>query len=148
MQGFPVNSGVSPQFLQPFPIDNVWLIRIWTIHKLSLWLYWQILISYCKFLMPRPLKWSIPGAHIIMISKIFMKSQRQIMWGSNFYESDVSADFPCRDPEISIPCSFYGQSICIVGSIWQVWSNFKWAHEWSGDPKWTLVSYGPFLLTS
>ena len=39
---------------------NVWSIKIRTIHKLSLWLYydffWQILISYCKFLMPRPLK--------------------------------------------------------------------------------------------
>ena len=26
--------------------------------------FWQILISYCKFLMPRPLKWSILGVHI------------------------------------------------------------------------------------
>ena len=34
-----------------------------------LWLFWQILISYCKFLMPRPLKWSILGAHTIILSK-------------------------------------------------------------------------------
>ena len=32
-----------------------------------LWLFWQNLISYCKFLMPRPLKWSIPGTHTIII---------------------------------------------------------------------------------
>ena len=52
---------------------NVWSIKIRTIHKLPLWLYydifWQILISYFKFLMPRPLKWSILGAHTIILSK-------------------------------------------------------------------------------
>ena len=50
-----------------------------------LWLFWQILISYCKFLMPRPLKWTIPGAHTIILSKNIQKSQRQIMCGSNLY---------------------------------------------------------------
>ena len=38
--------------------NNVWFIKIQTILKMSLWLYydffWQIIISYCKFLMPRP----------------------------------------------------------------------------------------------
>ena len=34
-----------------------------------LWLFWQILISYCKFLMSRPLKWSILGTHTIILSK-------------------------------------------------------------------------------
>ena len=33
-----------------------------------LWLFWQILISYCKFLMPRPLKWGILGAGTIILS--------------------------------------------------------------------------------
>ena len=55
-------------------LSNVWSIKIRTIQKLSLWLYydffWQILISYCKFLMPRPLKWSILGAHTITQWKI------------------------------------------------------------------------------
>ena len=35
-----------------------------TPHKLSLWLYyrlWQILISYCKFIMPKALKWITLG---------------------------------------------------------------------------------------
>ena len=34
-------------------------------------------------------KWSIQGAYIIILSKKFIKSQRQIMHGSNFYGSDV-----------------------------------------------------------
>ena len=34
-----------------------------------IWLFWQILISYWKFLMPRPSKWSIPGAHVIVFFK-------------------------------------------------------------------------------
>ena len=57
-----------------------------------LWLFWPILISYCKFLMPRPSKWCIRGANSIILSKNnhFIKSQRQIMCGSNFYESDVT----------------------------------------------------------
>ena len=41
-----------------------------------LWLFWQILISYCKFLMPRPLKWSILGAHTILLSKNIHKVKR------------------------------------------------------------------------
>ena len=36
-----------------------------------MWLYygffWQILLSYCKFLMPRPLKWGILGARTIIL---------------------------------------------------------------------------------
>ena len=27
-----------------------------------------------------------------------------------------SADFPCREPAISSPCSFYGQNICSVAT--------------------------------
>ena len=32
-----------------------------------LWLFWQIFISFCKFLMARPLKWSILGAHKMIL---------------------------------------------------------------------------------
>ena len=53
-----------------------------------LWLFWQILIQYCKFLMPRPLKWGILGASTIILSKDIDKYA--FMCGSNFYESDVS----------------------------------------------------------
>ena len=35
-------------------------------------LFWQILISYCKFLMPRPWKWSILGAHITSDARYFI----------------------------------------------------------------------------
>ena len=38
-----------------------------------IWLFWQILISNCKFLMPRPLKWSLLGAHTMILSKIIHK---------------------------------------------------------------------------
>ena len=57
-----------------------------TIHKLSLWLYtwtsfiiwlfWQILISCCKCLMPIPLKWRLLGAHTIILSKNIHKVTR------------------------------------------------------------------------
>ena len=64
-------SSPSPR-LEPV-ICNVWFIKIRSIHKLSLWLYYdffgQILVSYCKFFMPSPLKWSILGAHTIILSK-------------------------------------------------------------------------------
>ena len=53
-----------------------------------LWLFWQILIQYWKFLMPRPLKRGILGASTIILSKDIDKYA--FMCGSNFYESDVS----------------------------------------------------------
>ena len=53
-----------------------------------LWLFWQILIQYCKFLMPRPLKWGILGASTILLSKDI--DEYAFMCGSNFYGSDVS----------------------------------------------------------
>ena len=52
-----------------------------------LWFFWQILIQYCKFLMPRPLKRGILGASTIILSKDIDKYA--FMCGSNFYESDV-----------------------------------------------------------
>ena len=52
-----------------------------------LWLFWQILIQYCKFLMPRPLRWGIPDPSTIILSKDIDKYA--FMCGSNFYESDV-----------------------------------------------------------
>ena len=36
--------------------------------------FWQILISYCKFLMSRPLKWYIIGDCILIISKVIHKN--------------------------------------------------------------------------
>ena len=49
--------------------------------QLSLWLYvwcfYQILISYCKFFMSRPLKWGIVGACIIIISKDIHKNDEK-----------------------------------------------------------------------
>ena len=54
-----------------------------------LWLFWQILIQYCKFLMPRCLKRGIIGASTIILSKDINKYA--FMCGSNFYESDVIA---------------------------------------------------------
>ena len=41
---------------------KVWCTLNRTTHKLWLWLYyrlWQILISYCKFIMPKALKWDM-----------------------------------------------------------------------------------------
>ena len=54
-----------------------------------LWLFGQILIQYCKFLMPRPLKRGIIGASTIILSKDINKYA--FMCGSNFYESDVTS---------------------------------------------------------
>ena len=57
---------------------NVWCIKNLTKNELSLWLYIlglfrQIIISFCKFLMPRPLKWCILGVNIIILSKVIHK---------------------------------------------------------------------------
>ena len=54
---------------------NVWFIKIRTTHYMLtvivtvLWLFWQILTSNCKFLVPRPLKWGILGVGKIILSK-------------------------------------------------------------------------------
>ena len=53
-----------------------------------LWLFWQILTQYCKFLMLRPLKRGILGASTIILSKDIDKYA--FMCGSNFYETDVN----------------------------------------------------------
>ena len=57
-----------------------------------LWLFWQILISYCKFLMPRPLKWSILGAHTKILSKNIHKVTKtdylwfEFLWIRRYYD--------------------------------------------------------------
>ena len=51
-------------------------------------LFWQILIQYCKFLMPRPLKRGILGASKIILSKDIDKYE--FMCGSNFNETDIT----------------------------------------------------------
>ena len=73
---------------------NVWFIKNRTTYKMwlwfvtILWLFWHILIQYCKLLMPRPLKLSILGASCtIILSKDIDKYA--FMCDSNFYESDV-----------------------------------------------------------
>ena len=50
--------------------------------------FWQILIQYCKFLMPRPLKRGILGASTVILFKDI--DNYAYMCGSNFYESDVT----------------------------------------------------------
>ena len=52
-----------------------------------LWLFWQILIEYCKFLMPRPQnEVYVLGASTTMLSK---DDEYAFMCGSIFYETDV-----------------------------------------------------------
>ena len=75
------------------PESNVWFIKIWTIHRLSLWLYYDFygkssfhIVNFsCQDLENEvylvPLQYYYP--------KIFIKAQRQIMFGSIFYESGV-----------------------------------------------------------
>ena len=52
--------------------------------------FWQTLISYCKFLMPRPLKWSIQGAHTIISSKNIHKVTKTDYLWLYLYESDIN----------------------------------------------------------
>ena len=73
---------------------NVWFIKNRTTYKMwlwfvtILWLFWHILIQYCKLLMPRPLKLSILGASCtIILSKDIDKYA--FMCSSNFNETDV-----------------------------------------------------------
>ena len=53
-----------------------------------LWLSWQIIIQYCKFFIPRPIKRGILDASTIILSKDIDKYA--FMCGSNFYVTDVS----------------------------------------------------------
>ena len=49
-----------------------------------------------------------------------------------------SADFPCRDPAISSPRSFYGQNICSVG--WIYWLSWPFSQPWINIHKgWVLI---------
>ena len=52
-----------------------------------LWLSWQIIIQYCKFFIPRPIKRGILDASTIILSKD--NDKYAFMCGSNFYETDV-----------------------------------------------------------
>ena len=73
---------------------NVCFIKFRTTHKMELWfvivlwLFWQILIQYFKFLMPRLLKRGIIGASTIFLSKHIDKYV--FMGGSTLYKTDVS----------------------------------------------------------
>ena len=52
-------------------------------------MFWQILVSYSKFFMPRPLKWGILGACTIILSKIFIKMlEKSFLW---IYQLDGDA---------------------------------------------------------
>ena len=71
---------------------NVWYITIRTMHKLSLWLYhdffWQFLISYCKFIMPRLLKWSMLK---LSISKIIFSSRSTLAISKFLFKENAGA---------------------------------------------------------
>ena len=49
-----------------------------------LWICSQILISYFKFAVPRPLKWSIIGAYTIILSKDIHKDD------GNLQENEIN----------------------------------------------------------
>ena len=67
---------------------NVWFKRIRTIQN-CLCDCNNNFLANPHFILQIPLKWSVQGAHTRIYPKIFIKSQRQITCGSNFYVSDV-----------------------------------------------------------
>ena len=74
-------------------VHNVCLIknrsRLKTVFVTLLWPFWQILISYCKFLMSRPFKWDILGICTIIVSKDIHKN----LWKYFFKDSPESIFF-------------------------------------------------------
>ena len=69
-------------------------IKIRTTNNLSLWLYeyfWIILLyGHLVYFILKVLAWEICNMKWGFAKKVLLKSQRQFMYGSNFYESDVS----------------------------------------------------------
>ena len=85
-----------------------------------LWLFWQILISYCKFLMPRPLKWSILGAHTIILSKNIHKvTKKDYVW-LKFLQTRRYIDF------IRFLTPIFKRSCCPVFSHNRNWISKPW----------------------
>ena len=78
-------------------INNVWSIKIRTTHNLSLWLYeyfWIILLyGHLVYFILKVLAWEICNMKWGFAKKVIIKSQRQFMYGSNFYGSDVIQDW-------------------------------------------------------
>ena len=78
-------------------ISNVWSIKIRTTHNLSLWLYeyfWIILLyGHLVYFILKVLAWEICNMKWGFAKKVIIKSQRQFMYGSNFYGSDVTMSF-------------------------------------------------------
>ena len=75
-----------------FLVRNVWSIKIRTTHNLSLWLYeyFGIILLYGHLVyIALVLTWEICNMKWVFAKKVIIKSQRQIMCGSNFYGSDV-----------------------------------------------------------
>ena len=74
-------------------LNNVWSLKIWTTHNLSLWLYeyfWIILLyGHLVYFILKVLAWEICNMKWGFAKKVIIKSQRQFMYGSNFYGSDV-----------------------------------------------------------
>ena len=66
-------------------------------------LFWQILVSYCKFPMPRPLKWNLLGAHTIILSKNIHKVTKtnyvwfKFLWIRRYIDcaAKSDSDFKC-----------------------------------------------------
>ena len=106
---------------------NVWFIKIWTTHNLSLWLYeyfWIILKNgYQVYFISKVLAWEIGIMKWGFATKVMIKSQRQFMYGSNFYESDVTSLF-----------SFYLESLASLTLLILVYvllsvKDLKWGHD-------------------
>ena len=106
---------------------NVWFIKIRTTHNLSLWLYeyfWIILLyGHPVYFILKVLAWEIFNMKWGFAKKVIIKSQRQFMYSSNFYGSDVISRRPhksgfsfkfCSLLKIYELCNFHQNDLRVI----------------------------------
>ena len=73
--------------------SNVWFIKIRTTYNLFLWLceyFWIILLyGHLVYFILKVLAWEICNVKWGFARKVIVKPQRQFMYGSIFYGSDI-----------------------------------------------------------
>ena len=117
-----ISWGLERIFDVTFFCSIVWSIKIRAIHNLSLWLceyFWIILLyGHLVCFILKVLAWEISNMKWGFAKKVLIKSQRQFMYGSNFYETDVSKITVWKD--ICKPCQH---------KIWQKDISLSWVSQ-------------------
>ena len=123
------NSFLGSVIVVIWRLHNVWFIKIWTTHNLALWLYeylWIILLyGHLVCFILKLLAWEICNMKWGFAKKVKIKSQRQFIYGSNFYESDVTYMKPrwWTFPSIGQLVTIFTSQRCSKGSYGKYKAN-------------------------